>query len=271
MKELEEFIGQIIKKLNNDENKSAPNSELSQNKNEYNCKQCFKPFTTQSLLKEHRTVEHPPNISCKVCGENFQERWMLEVHLKSHPELVAYSCDICDKEFGMKWRLRKHKENHENLESKKCHYFNNNKTCPYHEIGCKFVHEVSEKCYFGKQCTNKLCSYRHNQRTVTDFFETSIEEIYADDKSDYMRNVEHKNSSKECNAKKNTSTPKKSIFQCEDCTNDSECVECIVRRFRRGRNGGVTTAPGTPTLGSGLGYSSWSSPRSSGGASTDFV
>ena len=33
VKELEEFIGQIIKKLNNDENKSAPNSELSQDKN----------------------------------------------------------------------------------------------------------------------------------------------------------------------------------------------------------------------------------------------
>ena len=29
----EAFIGQIIKKLNNDENKSAPNSELSQDKN----------------------------------------------------------------------------------------------------------------------------------------------------------------------------------------------------------------------------------------------
>ena len=85
-----------------------------------------------------------------------------------------------------------------------------------------------------------------------------------------LRNVEHENSS-QCNDQKKTSTPKKSIFQCEDCTNDSECVECIVRRFRRGRNGGVTTAPGTPTLGSGLGNSSWSSPRSSGGASSDFV
>ena len=97
VKELEAFIGQIIKKLNSNENKSAPNYESNQNKNEHNCKQCVKTFPRKSLLKEHRTEEHPPNISCKVCGENFQERWMLEVHLKSHPELVSYSCDICNK------------------------------------------------------------------------------------------------------------------------------------------------------------------------------
>ena len=50
---------------------------------------------------------------------------------------------------------------HHDKKMRVCHYFNNAKICPYMEIGCKFRHEVSEKCFFDEGCTNHLCQYRH--------------------------------------------------------------------------------------------------------------
>ena len=61
----------------------------------------------------------------------------------------------------LKWRLNKHQDMHSNSITKKCHYFNNDKPCPYEKIGCMFNHVVSEKCIFGKKCLNNLCSYQH--------------------------------------------------------------------------------------------------------------
>ena len=37
--------------------------------------------------------------------------------------------------------------------------------CPYEEIGCMFMHEVSEQCKFKELCINKLCPFKHNFRT----------------------------------------------------------------------------------------------------------
>ena len=67
-----------------------------------------------------------------------------------------------------------------------------------------------------------------------------------------------------------TSTPKKRKDECEDCANQSECVECIVKRVQ-GRHGGVTTALCTSTPGSiELGASSCSTSGCSGGAISSF-
>ena len=48
---------------------------------------------------------------------------------------------------------------------KHCHYFNNDKVCPYEEIGCMFRHEKSEPCKYKEFCKNKLCPFQHNLRT----------------------------------------------------------------------------------------------------------
>ena len=47
---------------------------------------------------------------------------------------------------------------------KRCHYFNNNKQCPYEEIGCMFAHVASDICKFGESCSNNLCSYQHSAK-----------------------------------------------------------------------------------------------------------
>ena len=57
---------------------------------------------------------------------------------------------------------------HTNQGTKKCHYFNNAKTCPYEEVGCMFLHESSETCYLSKNCKNKLCPYQHHSAIIED-------------------------------------------------------------------------------------------------------
>ena len=54
---------------------------------------------------------------------------------------------------------------HESLNKKKCHYFNNEKECPYFEVGCMFVHEFSGQCKFGPACVRQLCPFQHGVKT----------------------------------------------------------------------------------------------------------
>ena len=52
-------------------------------------------------------------------------------------------------------------ELHGNEKRKNCHYYNNNKDCPYEKIGCKFRHILSKMCRFGLSCKVHLCPYQH--------------------------------------------------------------------------------------------------------------
>ena len=63
--------------------------------------------------------------------------------------------------FVLNWRLKKHEELHEINYTRKCHYFNNQKVCPFEEFGCMFLHEDSGICKYGEKCNNKLCPYKH--------------------------------------------------------------------------------------------------------------
>ena len=79
-------------------------------------------------------------------GKTFGRFSDLESRVKTfhenHPE---FKCEVCEKTFVLKWRLRKHMKIH-NGHVQPCHYYNNNKTCPFEELGCKFNHINSENC-----------------------------------------------------------------------------------------------------------------------------
>ena len=126
------------------------------------CKVCDIDFENRRNLMEHVKEEHPRKIRCLSCEEVFNKNSDLEAHIKTYHETIeTYKCDICEKTFVLKWRLNKHQENHTSLTTKKCHYYNNKKECPYEDIGCMFEHVLSEMCIFGKNCQNKLCSNQH--------------------------------------------------------------------------------------------------------------
>ena len=128
------------------------------------------------------------------------------------------------------------------LLNKYCHHYNNKKTCPFELLGCKFKHEESPLCKF-KNCFNPLCQFKHEVDIIS-------EENDADDDienvSEYIKNIDRlvneyeteRNLDQMESSSFKTSTPKKITEvkrnECEDCSNQSECVECIVRRVRKG-------------------------------------
>ena len=108
---------------------------------------------------------HQKTKTCKECHETFLCSIDFEVHMiKFHKEEENYKCDQCGKPFFVKWRLIKHQEIHSDKVLKKCHFFNNNKYCPFEEIGCKYQHQESPQCLFKDNCRNKLCQFRHQSK-----------------------------------------------------------------------------------------------------------
>ena len=107
-------------------------------------------FESYKNLKKHIIEIHPPKIKCVSCEKTFQKHCELEIHIKTyHKETKEYNCGKCDQKFVLKWRLQKHANIHSiNNDVKKCHYFNNNKTCPFEENGCMFAHIKADTCKF---------------------------------------------------------------------------------------------------------------------------
>ena len=91
---------------------------------------------------------------CDECEETFLKLSDLELHLKSkHGQTPTFSCDECNSKFVTKTRLVMHLQIHLDRNIKTCHYFNNEKICPFIELGCKFLHITAVKCKYDKFCT----------------------------------------------------------------------------------------------------------------------
>jgi hypothetical protein len=91
-----------------------------------------------------------------------------------------------------------------------CHYFNNDKKCPFEELGCKFLHSVSQICKFGPTSEMK-------KDKVTDIENVEVsEEVENDELADDSNFM--------------TSTPIKGKFDCVECHNVSQCTDCFVRQ-----------------------------------------
>ena len=48
-----------------------------------------------------------------------------------------------------------------------CHYFNNEKICPF-DKDCIFLHENSTECKYGKLCERMNCMYKHRTEELLD-------------------------------------------------------------------------------------------------------
>ena len=158
LKEMEKKLQEAHTRIEKLENSRDPNPK----KDISNCNKCDLTFDKKDDLKVHNKTIHPRCLKCEFCDKTFEVKWKLETHLKTHEQSSKYQCDTCDKVFVLKWRLEQHKKTHVLTNVKFCHYFNNNKICPYDDIGCMFRHENSTKCKFVK-CLNELCQFRHEQ------------------------------------------------------------------------------------------------------------
>ena len=132
---------------------------LSRKKEEFKCSQCDEKLQSLRDLRNHMKTHHYTGSSfqCKQCDRSFNEEWKINAHVKTHK---SFSCDQCSKCFKYMDAKAKHvKVVHENVKLY-CHYYNNNKQCPYKEE-CLFLHEASGKCKFGALCERTNCMFEH--------------------------------------------------------------------------------------------------------------
>lgn len=152
----------ISNEAQNQSKNDIQNAKEIPTKNEkiFTCYLCNVSFNKKLNLKDHNKKHHPKVISCTKCKETFDESWKLEIHMKSHTTIKLFSCDHCAQSFYVEWRLEKHIKMHSTKKMTFCHYFNNNKVCPYEEIGCKFHYKKSYFCIKKGSCQIKYCRIR---------------------------------------------------------------------------------------------------------------
>ena len=122
------------------------------------CEVCGESFSNArdlgNHMKKHRSVG---TIKCNKCERMFDEEWKMTAHLKTH-----IICNICEKTFKYQDILEKHiKIAHENAKLY-CHFYNNDKNCPFN-LNCIFLHEDSSQCRYGKLCERTYCMFKHEE------------------------------------------------------------------------------------------------------------
>jgi hypothetical protein len=100
----------------------------------------------QEVLRN--TAKVTRSKSCNFCEQTVVKNCDLETHLKEvHDVQKKCKCTVCNKDFVLDWRHKKHMKMHSE-DVKFCHFYSNNKKCPFEDIGCMFLHEMAEPCVF---------------------------------------------------------------------------------------------------------------------------
>ena len=178
------------------------------------------------IVKDTKESKLRLEIKCNLCDKGFERFNDLENHIKAiHDNPEKFKCGQCSKDFVLKWRLKKHLKIHTQEFVQYCHYYNNDKFCPFEELGCKFLHEVAKDCKFGQKCKKGMCPRRHSEEERENKGDTKIDI----DEEHFSENDEHDNIVSQ-NDSFVTSTPQKTNFQCEECVNQQQCTDCFVRQ-----------------------------------------
>ena len=128
-------------------------------------------------------------FQCEDCEKCFKEERKLDEHVnRVHKK---YECDECDKVFNFDTVLEKHIEAVHEDSKLFCHYFNNDKDCPYNDQ-CIFLHEESATCKFGTGCERVLCMFKHEESKED---EESEDDEESDDDDDIDADVDEESES----------------------------------------------------------------------------
>ena len=101
---------------------------------------------------------------CENCDKSYESEKDLTLHQKTHGN---FKCTKCDYEFDVPELLDKHVSAVHGKMKIFCHYFNNEKECPF-EGSCIFAHDESPDCKFGQTCERIMCMFSHEERDVSD-------------------------------------------------------------------------------------------------------
>ena len=172
-RELEEQITLLekhIEKLNSDNKTLAVKYEELEKRsrlqkptsNKFKCNLCDQLFESRTDLRTHKEAKHVSNLGtfqCELCDQWFDLDWKYNAHMKNHKQ---HQCNYCEKSFKRElYKTRHITAVHEDLKIF-CHYFNNNKICPFNNQ-CIFLHEPSTDCKYGSKCERINCMYKHDK------------------------------------------------------------------------------------------------------------
>ena len=126
------------------------------------------------------------SLDCEHCDVKFAKAIDLEKHMEEHGLERMHTCDVCGKTFHLNWRLDKHSQTHsQDSRLVHCHYFNNDKDCPFLHVGCMFKHEKAGLCLL-KNCTRYLCQFEH--RGITEEQDIlDVDEEESEEEEEYIK------------------------------------------------------------------------------------
>ena len=132
----------------------------------FKCYKCGKKFGSVKDLQKHKTedIACQGNFECDECAKTFKSEKQLSIHSKRHEK---FPCEECDCEFNYEGLLEKHAQAVHGSMTIFCHYFNNDKECPYDDQ-CIYAHDESPVCKFGKGCERLMCMFQHEDSDESD-------------------------------------------------------------------------------------------------------
>ena len=192
--DLKDKINSLIKKYDNIE------QELTKpKKNKFQCIKCNLKFESTRELEKHKKSSSAcqAKFECDQCDLTYTSEMQLNRHKKKHGE---FPCEKCDREYNFEGVLEKHIDVVHKSMKIFCHFYNNNKECPYEEQ-CIYAHEESNDCMFGNDCERIMCMFKHEEHHPDD------EDSDDDDDSDEDVND---------NVNENDETNESNIIQMKD-------------------------------------------------------
>ena len=150
-----------------------------QKKSSFKCSKCDNKFSNVKELQNHKkeTSACQGNFECDECEKTFKTEKQLSVHMKKHEK---FACEECDSEYNYEGLLEKHVDAVHGSMKIYCHYWNNEKECPYDDQ-CIFAHEDSPECKFRKGCERILCMFQHEENDDDNDDESKNENSDEDD------------------------------------------------------------------------------------------
>lgn len=159
----------------------------SQKKGLFKCRKCKENFDSLKGLQKHKNDAEScvDGFKCDRCDKSYTTENDLTEHQLTHGN---FKCEKCENKYDITGQLEKHVSAVHGEFKLFCHYYNNDKECPF-EGRCIFAHEESPDCRFGKICERVMCMFSHDERDVSD-------DEDEDDSED--ENNENENDDEEC-------------------------------------------------------------------------
>ena len=146
------------RKLNEHINSKHPNRERP-----FNCNYCDHKLKSRKEIRKHLQIEHGKGkYSCDKCGQSSVWKVNLRQHMaeKHNENQRDTQTKVRDRpKHQQQIQMRPEQSENQNRKKRYCHYWN--KGFCEKGVFCKYAHESSPFCKYGKECRTYRCGFFH--------------------------------------------------------------------------------------------------------------